>query len=163
MQRSANRRALGLLATVAVLAVGTVAGSAWAHVARAARLNTSSYFRGPGGNVVCGYFSGSGVTPLLECGVPAGLKPPPPRPTASDCHDLDFASNRVRLRASGRIVGFCSGDVGVLAELKTAPVLAYGTSFHRGAITCSSSVAWLKCVNGSGHGFSLSRLRWRHT
>ena len=60
-------------------------------------------------------------------------------------------------------MGFCSGDVGVVAELKTAPVLAYGASFHRGAITCSSSVAWLTCVNGGGHGFSLSRFRWRHT
>ena len=148
---------VGVSTAAALLLAGAIVSIATARISD----GTSTYFRGPGGNVVCGYFAGSGIGPLLECGVPGGLNPPPPRPSAGDCHGVDFANNRVRLRPTGKIVGFCSGDVGVLANIRSAPVLAYGTSFHQGKITCSSSVAWLTCTNGSRHGFSLSRLRWR--
>jgi hypothetical protein len=138
------------------LATAAVAGPGSA----AALSSTSAYFRGPGRNVVCGYFAGAGEPASLECGVPTGLKPPPPRPSARDCHDLDFASDRVRLAATGQVIGFCSGDVGVLAELGSAPVLAYGKTWREGPFTCTSSVAWITCKNRSGHGFALSRLRW---
>jgi hypothetical protein len=120
---------------------------------------TSVYFRGPGGNVVCGYFAGTGQPALLECGVRTGLSQPPPRPRAG-CRGLDFANDRVRLAATGGAIGFCSGDVGVLARIDSAPVLAYGKTWHEGAFTCTSSVAWVTCKNTSGHGFALSRPRW---
>jgi hypothetical protein len=120
----------------------------------------SIYFRGPGGNVVCGYFAAAGQPDFLECGVTSGLNPPPPKPSASACHGLDFANDRVRLAATGGVIGFCAGDVGVLARIGDAPVLAYGKSRHEGAFTCTSSVAWLTCKNASGHGFALSRFHW---
>ena len=120
---------------------------------------TSVYFRGPGGNVVCGYFAGAGIPAFLECGVPSGLYPPAPKPTAG-CHGLDPAGDRVRLAATGGVFGFCSGDVGVLAEIGSAPPLAYGKSWHEGPFTCITSVAWVTCKNPGEHGFALSRLHW---
>jgi hypothetical protein len=121
---------------------------------------TSIYFRGQGGNVVCGYFSGPGIAAVIECGVLNPLNPPPPRPSVRDCHGLDFASDRVRLPSTGAVMGFCSGDVGVLAQIGSAPILAYGKSWHQGVFKCSASVAWITCKNASGHGFSLSRQHW---
>ncbi len=110
---------------------------------------------------MCGSFAGPGIAPLLECGVASGLVPPPPRPGSSRCGGLDFAADRVRLNATGKSYGFCAGDVGVLAERGSAPVLAHGATRHAGPFTCSSTVAWLTCRNTSGHGFALSRRRWR--
>jgi hypothetical protein len=50
----------------------------------------------------------------------------------------------------------------VLASIDSAPRLGYGTSTHAGPFTCTSTVAWMTCTNGSGHGFALSQSRW-HT
>ncbi len=119
----------------------------------------SVYFRGHGGNVVCGAFSGSGPA-LLECGTLGQLDPAPSRPSAGSCGGLDFAGNRIRLAATGGPFGFCSGDVGVLARIDGAPRLGYGASRHVGPFTCTSTVAWLTCTNGSGRGFALSRSHW---
>ncbi len=139
-----------------MISLAAIAGSVSAQGLAA----TSVYFRGPGGNVVCGYFAGTGVPASLECGVRAALDPPPPKPSAKACGGLDFAANRVRLAATGGVIGFCSGDVGVLARIGNAPALAYGTSWHEGPFTCTSSVAWITCRNTSARGFALSRLRW---
>ena len=142
-----------------VLAVaGIVFAAVAGPVSAVALLPTTTYFRGPGGNVVCGYFAGAGLPASLECGVPTGLDPLPPKPSASACHGLDFANDRVRLAATGNVTGFCSGDVGVLAKIASAPVLAYGKSWHEGPFTCASSIAWITCKNTSGHGFALSHL-----
>ena len=125
------------------------------------RTGSSHYFRGPGGNVVCGAFSGPGLPALLECGVESQLVPPPPHPAKQGCGGLDFAGNRIRLDATGPAFGFCSGDAGVLAELHTAPRLPDGKAWHEGPFTCTASVAWVDCSNTGGRGFSISRYRWR--
>ena len=124
--------------------------------------SASSYFRTPSGNIVCGAFTGPGYPALLECGVVSGLVPPPRRPGASACRDDDFASSRIHLNATGRPYGFCSGDVGVLAEAGSAPVLGYGKSLRAGPFSCASARTGLSCRNRSGHGFFLSRQAW-HT
>ena len=69
--------------------------------------------------------------------------------------------NRIRLDASRGPFGFCTGDVGVLARIDSAPRLAYGTTRQAGPFRCTSTVAWLTCTNKSGHGFAISRHRWR--
>ena len=120
---------------------------------------TSSYFETPSKNIVCGFFTGAGVPTLLECGVASGLVPPAPKPAAG-CHVVDPASNRVRLNPTGRTYGFCSGDVGVLAEQGMAPTLAYGTTWHKGPYSCASALDGLTCRNSSGRGFFLSRQSW---
>ena len=130
-------------------------------VATGERAAASAYFRGHGGNVVCGAFSVSGAPTLLECGTVDQLTPVPPKPTAKSCGGLDFAGNRIRLAATGGPFGFCTGDAGVLARIGSAPRLSYGTTRHAGPFGCTSSVAWLTCTNGSGRGFAISRNRWR--
>jgi hypothetical protein len=121
----------------------------------------SVYFRGHGGNVVCGAFSVSGAPTTLECGSVDQLTPAPPKPSAKSCGGLDFAANRLRLGTTGAPFGFCAGDIGVLGRIDSAPRLGYGTPKHAGAFTCTSTVAWLTCTNKSGRGFAISRTRWR--
>ena len=150
-------RRLFLLIALSML----VLASAVNAVAIGKRTAASVYFRGHGGNVVCGAFSVSGAPTLLECGTVGQLIPAPPQPTAKSCGGLDFAGNRIRLAASGGPFGFCSGDAGVLARVDSAPRLGYGTTRHVGPFGCTSSVAWLTCTNGSGRGFAISRTRWR--
>jgi hypothetical protein len=147
----------GVLALVLVAIAAVAAATSGAAAVR--QTAGSVYFRGEGGNVVCGAFSVSGAPNLLECGTLAQLSPVPPRPRAG-CRGLDFAGNRIRLAATGRPFGFCSGDVGVLAQIHRAARLAYGASRHMGPFTCTASVAWLSCRNKTGHGFALSRNRW---
>jgi hypothetical protein len=132
--------------------------SAWSRVGGTV---ASRYFRGPGGNVVCGYFSGAGLPALLECGVANQLVPAPPRPNARGCGGLDFAVNRIRLGATGAAYGFCTGDAGVLAMLHSAPRLANGASWHQGPFSCAVLSSWITCSNRSGRGFSLSRSQLR--
>jgi hypothetical protein len=142
-------------------AVSTIVLSyAVAAVAADKRTTAGVYFRGHGGNVVCGAFSVSGAPTLLECGTVAQLNPAPPHPSAKSCGGLDFAGNRIRLEASHGPFGFCTGDVGVLSRIGSAPRLAYGTTKQAGPFKCISSVAWLTCTNPSGHGFAMSRNRW---
>ena len=121
---------------------------------------TSAYFETPSHNIVCGYFSGGGFPTLLECGVASGLVPAAPKPSEGSCRVVDPASNRVRLNPTGETYGFCSGDVGVLAQQHAAPVLGYGASWHRGPYSCRSQTGGLTCRNAQGHGFFLSRQSW---
>jgi hypothetical protein len=148
---------LFLLAAVSTI----VLASAVNAVATARRATASVFFRGHGGNVVCGAFSVSGAPTLIECGTVDQLNPAPPQPTAKRCGGLDFAGNRIRLQASSGPFGFCTGDAGVLARIDSAPRLAYGTTRQSGPFKCTSTVAWLTCTNSSGRGFAISRKRWR--
>ena len=150
-------RRLFLFAAVSTI----VLASAVNAVAAGRRTTTGVFFRGHGGNVVCGAFSVSGTPTLLECGTVDQLTPAPPHPSAKGCGGLDFAGNRIRLAASRGSFGFCTGDVGVLSRIGTAPRLGYGTTRRAGPFRCTSSVAWLTCTNGSGRGFAISRNRWR--
>ncbi len=158
------RRSCRPVLAVAVFAFVLVEFALLSSAFASTRAYTFYFFRGPGGNVVCGYFAGGGAgsgTPYLDCGIKSVLSPAPPRPTSAACGNLDFASNRVRLRPTGHVQGFCSGDVGVLAELGSAHPLRYGETWRRGAFACTSTPAWLTCNNGGQHGFALSRRRWR--
>jgi hypothetical protein len=57
------------------------------------------------------------------------------------------------LRARGRpSVRFVLGNIGTDVR-----VLAYGRSWRRGELTCTSRSAGLTCCNPEGHGFVLSR------
>jgi hypothetical protein len=155
------RASLRRLVTSLVLAclIGSCVSAAAAS-ARSSVSIASRYFRGPGGNVVCGYFSGVGLPPLLECGVARQLVPPPPHPKQG-CGGLDFAGNRIRLDATGRAFGFCTGDAGVMAQLNNAPRLPYGKTWQRGPFSCTVSPSWVSCSNTTGRGFSINRYRWR--
>ncbi len=144
---------VGLAAAAALVALAMSPVSAALSV-------TSGYFETPSHNIVCGYFAGSGIPALLECGVASGLVPSAPKPAEGACRVVDPVSDRVRLNATGRTYGFCSGDVGVLAKQGLAPVLQYGRTWHEGPYRCSSASVGLTCKNSEGHGFFLSRQSW---
>ena len=124
----------------------------------------SGFFKTPSGNIVCGYGYGSKIPrPFVGCRIKSGLKPPP-RPTRPGC----FTTNDVGLGATGRTTtgrticpGEPEGDAGVLAYESVARVLGYGETWSGGGFSCTSAVAGLTCRNRSGHGFFLSRARWR--
>ena len=131
------------------LLVVALLAAAVASPADAAVSGTSGYFETPSKNIVCGYFTGTGVSTLLECGVASGLVPPAPKPHGG-CRVVDPASDRVRLNPTGPTYGFCSGDVGVLAPQGRAAVLSYGSTWHRGPYHCSSATAALLAKTAVG-------------
>ena len=126
---------------------------------RAARAQSTS-FRTPTHNIVCEH-SPAGTSPAsIECGIRSGLKPAPAR---VDCHGQgDFVKNRISLQATGRVhTVICAGDPGPFVAARSAPVLRYGGKWRGAGITCTSRFKGLTCLNRQGHGFFLSRQRWR--
>jgi hypothetical protein len=119
------------------------------------------YFKTPSGNIVC-YHSPGPVdrpVPFLGCGIKSGLKPAPPR---RPCSEGGYAGDRVTMTATGRVeVPACAGDPGAMVGASTAQVLGYGETWSGGGISCRSTFAGLTCRNRSGHGFFLSRARYR--
>jgi hypothetical protein len=58
----------------------------------------------------------------------------------------------------GRASPICAGDSVFHGR---NPVLAYGTTWRKRGFTCRSRFVGLTCRNARGHGFFLSRERWR--
>ena len=116
-------------------------------------------FKTPSGNIVCGW----GVAPLgrasIECGIKSGLKP---APKPIHCDAGDPTDKRVSLLETGRATPVrCAGDPGPFVSEAGAKVLRYGTTWSVGGLSCASQVTGLTCRNRAGHGFFLSRDRWR--
>ena len=121
----------------------------------------SGYFKTPSGNIVCFYVVGKAAQPpLLACGVKSGLKPAPPR---RPCDEGGYAGDRVVLLATGRTgVPACAGDPGPFLGLQLgARILGYGQTWSGSGFRCTSQFSGLTCRNKSGHGFFLSRARYR--
>jgi hypothetical protein len=145
------RAAIGALLVLA-LGAGTTALAASAR---------NGAFKTPSRNIVCGYAIAPDGTASMECGVKSGLKPPPRR---IHCIAGDPNDKRVSLRDTGRAAPvLCAGDPGpLLPQIEArARVLRYGTTIRIAGIRCSSAATGLTCRNRSGHGFFLSRERWR--
>ena len=139
-------------AVLALLLVPTVAMTGNARIGA---------FKTPSRNIVCGWTIDDHGVASMECGIKSGLKPPPRR---IHCVAGDPNDKRVSLRSRGRATPvLCAGDPGpLLPQIEAkARILAYGTSTTFGGITCTSRAAGLTCRNRSGHGFFLSRERWR--
>ena len=132
-----------VLAAVA-LVVALAAGRAEAATA---------YFETPSRNIACAWHSDDGGS--LRCEITSLLRPMPPRP--ADC-DVDWGYG-ISMGRTGRANVLCAGDT--VRRMGNVPILAYGTSWRRGAFRCTSARTGLRCTNGSGHGFFLSRERWR--
>lgn len=158
-KRTGRTRRLGALSS---------AGGMWG-LATAPRSATSSApapatgqpgsFKTPSSNIVCVTFATS-----VGCSIKSGLEPPPP-PRRPGC----LVSNDLFLRATGRAStgasvcpGEPEGDAGPLAMEPVALVLAYGRTWRgRNGLRCTSAETGLTCRNREGHGFFLSRGRWR--
>jgi hypothetical protein len=78
-----------------------------------------------------------------------------PRPKGCPT-DLDYGFGAT-LTPRGRARSGCASD----SALGTGPTLRYGKSISRFGFTCSSSEAGIRCRNRAGHGFLLSRQRYR--
>jgi hypothetical protein len=116
-------------------------------------IGTVKSFRTPSGNIGCVYStSGSlqGSRAALRCDIRSGLKPKPVRPR--NC-DLDWGDS-YELARNGRAIVVCHGDTAIDPRAK---VIAYGKTWRTSPFTCASLESGLRCKNGSGHGFFLSR------
>jgi hypothetical protein len=123
---------------VAAVVAGLVAA------APAAAATSATFFRTPSKNIYCAYFGS------LRCDIGSGLVPKPAKPRGCD---FDWGQTFELPRSGGARVGCVSDSV----FSATSHVLAYGTRWSRGGITCVSRAIGLRCTNGSRHGFFLSR------
>ncbi len=110
-----------------------------------AKASEFEQFRTPSGNIGCGYTGDS-----LRCDIRSGIPHPPPRP--KNC-DLDWGGG-YSIGTRGPATVMCAGDTAIDPHSRT---VAYGTTWHRGAFTCSSQLAGLRCTNAGHHGFFLSK------
>ncbi|MHB8060433.1 MAG: DUF6636 domain-containing protein [Gaiellaceae bacterium] len=134
----------------AVVALVLLAGSA-----AASSQSGLKGFQTPSRNIVCAGYSG--VRPAwLRCDITSGLKPKPVKPKSCE---FDFGGT-VTLSATGRVKLGCVSDV-ALPDPTKAHVLAYGKTWRYGPFKCRSARAGLTCRNRAGHGFFLSRERWK--
>jgi hypothetical protein len=114
-----------------------------------AAATTVSTFRMPSGRISCLYAPKNSLGPAyLRCDGP--LNPPPRGQCGLDWTGLSMAP-------IGRARPTCAGDT--VADPHSR-VLAYGRTWRRGGIACSSRRIGLRCTNRSGHGFFLSRESW---
>jgi Family of unknown function (DUF6636) len=143
-------------------AVAILVLAAVVHVPGSAAPPRYGAFKTPSRNIVCGYsIAPADRSASMECGIKSGLKPPPRR---IHCLAGDPNDKRLSLRDTGRTAPvLCAGDPGpLLPQIEArAKVLAYGRTIRLGRISCASAIGGLTCRNRSGHGFFLSRLRWR--
>ncbi len=134
--------------------VAVVAGAASTSVS--ATHDAGSYFVTPSRNIICSWSTDidKPSRTYLRCDIGTGLNPKPKRP--SWC-DVDWAFG-LSLRNVGRADPICAGD-SVFHGL--TPVLPYGATWRKRGFTCRSRRVGLTCRNSQGHGFFLSRERWR--
>jgi len=127
----------------------------------APRAEKSGFFKMPSGNIVCQYLVGPSVAfgAVVACAIKTGLKPALPRRA---CEFGSYASDRLILDARGPVSAPpCANEPSALVGEGQAGVLSYGKTWSGGGIRCTSALAGLTCRNKSGHGFFLSREKWR--
>jgi hypothetical protein len=110
-------------------------------------------FATPSGNIKCfaaAYNGGS-----VECAIGSGLVPVP---TSPPC-DLDRPG--LVVGASGSARPSCRGDPTPAVLDSRIPALPYDAVWEGFGVHCFSQTSGLTCVNRDGHGFFLSRERWR--
>jgi hypothetical protein len=144
-------------AALALLAVAIgVASGASASIGVAAE-RAPAYFETPSRNIACGWFADPDkpVQTYLQCEIGSLLNPRPKRPASCD---VDWAYG-LTLTSTGRTAVLCAGDT--IRRQGRRAVLSYGTTWRKRGFTCRSESVGLTCRNTAGHGFFLSRERWR--
>jgi hypothetical protein len=113
-------------------------------------------FRTPSGNIGCIFSAGlvGDVVPTVRCDIRSRLRPEPRRPAS--CPG-DYGDS-IQVRKRGRATLVCHGDTALDPHARP---IAYGHVWRRDGITCTSRVTGLTCSNVAGHGFFVSRRRWR--
>lgn len=139
-------------ALAAALAVAACTG-----VAHAAT-RTPAYFETPSRNIACAWLADLDrpSRTYLRCEIGSLLAPMPKRPAACD---VDWGYG-LSMTHTGPARVLCAGDT-IRHVPGTGAVLAYGRTWRKRGFTCRSAAVGLTCRNASGHGFFLSRERWR--
>ena len=147
----------GKLKMLTLLAVGIGVLGATDAPAGFGATNAPAYFETPSGNIACAWFADfdQPSRTFLRCEVISLLRPMPKRP--SSC-DVDWGYG-LSLASTGRASVLCAGDT--IRRTGRRAVLAYGTTWRKRGFTCRSESVGLTCRNAAGHGFFLSRERWR--
>jgi hypothetical protein len=110
-------------------------------------------FATPSGNIKC--FAAAYNGESVECIIGSGLVPVP---TSPPC-DLDRPG--LVVGASGSATPSCRGDPTPAVLDRRIPALPYDDVWEGFGVYCISQTSRLTCVNGDGHGFFLSRERWK--
>jgi hypothetical protein len=144
-------------ALAALLAAAAAAGAAPARGAGIVAFHT------PTRNIYCAYApSSGGYAPSIRCDIGVRHWRPPRKPASCSVdygQGLSLSAVPRRGQKGTARVGFvCAGDTVMRLP---GPVLAYGSRFRRDGIECRSAVTGLTCHNLAGHGFFLSRDRYR--
>jgi hypothetical protein len=138
------RKRCALLTLIVALALIAASGAG-------ARPSSSSSFRTPSKNIACAYVAQRSLGgPFLRCDLLSGLKPEPKRA-------CEFDWGAVTMRPKKKARASCISDT---VYSKSAPILAYGHTWSRGAFRCQSAQKGLTCRSGT-HGLFLSRQSWR--
>jgi hypothetical protein len=109
-----------------------------------------SAFQTPSRNITCFVTSDGGG--YIRCDIGSGLVPKP----KSKC-EFDWLG--MSAPARGKAIPTCGSDALPTAG-QTLPAFAYDTAWNRFGLRCVSRQTGLRCANGQGHGFFLSRERW---
>ena len=117
---------------------------------------TFTQFVLPSRNIGCVYSSPDRFTKgyVLRCDIASGLRPEPMRAAAACELDLTGLS----LSPARRATVTCAGDTAIDRRSR---VVAYGRRWRGGPFSCTARVTGLTCSSRAGHGFFLSRERWR--
>jgi hypothetical protein len=147
-----------VISTAVAIVIAAVAMSSSAAGSSGARIVPG--FRSPSGNIGCYYdpkafAPPNGTKGLLTCALrhaDYGMQLQR-RCDAGDWHG--FA-----LGAKGKPTLFCTGNPNY-AIRPVYTTLAYGQSWQRGPLTCSSLITGVTCRNRTGHGLFISRQAYR--
>ncbi|HYX84591.1 MAG TPA: DUF6636 domain-containing protein [Gaiellales bacterium] len=110
-------------------------------------------FATPSGNIRC--FGTARAGGSVECDIASGLTP---APAGTGC-DLDQPG--IEVGGTGQARTSCRSDPTPAGLDDRIPVLAYETVWHGYGVYCLSQQSGVVCVNRDGHGYFLSRERWK--
>lgn len=106
-------------------------------------------FQLPSGNIHCALYEGT-----LRCDVLEFTYPRPARPPGCE----EGWGSAITLGGKGPARVICHGDT--VADPGN-PVLGYGNAWQGPGMACTAARTGLRCTNGDGRGFEMSRARLR--
>jgi hypothetical protein len=132
--------------------VAALAMTAWAAFTGSAGAQDIVSAQTPSHNIFCDASppDKESPNPVLRCDIQQTNTQPPPAPRSCP---LSWG-NAFVIDSTGPGHRICHGDT---TKNPDDPVIAYETQWRAYGFTCTSQTSGLTCVNGQGHGFSLSR------
>lgn len=106
-------------------------------------------FQLPSGNIHCVSYAGELRCDIIEF----SYRRPPPPPGCEEGW-----GSAITLGAKGPARVICHGDT---VANEAHPVLGYGQAWQGPGMACTAARTGLRCTNGDGRGFEMSRARLR--